>query len=177
VWSHGGTGIVFRSDRTGGNFPFGRPSAGDAPEQLLRKVETLFPTDWSKDDLVFHVAAGSNYDVGVLNLADQTAPRFIAQTPATEIDGRVSPNGKWIAYSSDASEQMEVYVAPFPRSGGKIVSVGGGSAALERQRAGAVLPAADRRIMAIAVGRNGTFNRRSSRGVSNASRSQAACFE
>ena len=41
---------------------------------------------------------------------------------------RISPNGRWVAYSSDESGRSEVYIAPFPRGDGKWqVSPGGGS--------------------------------------------------
>jgi hypothetical protein len=49
-------------------------------------------------------------------------------TEFAEGDGRYSPDGKWIAYTSDESGKEEVYVRPFPESGGKVlVSTSGGS--------------------------------------------------
>lgn len=50
------------------------------------------------------------------------------QTPANENGAVLSPNGKWLAYSSDESGRFEVYVTAFPDPGGKWqVSNGGGS--------------------------------------------------
>jgi Tol biopolymer transport system component len=50
------------------------------------------------------------------------------QSPANEINAVLSPNGKWLAYASDESGRMEVYVTAFPEPGGKWqVSNGGGS--------------------------------------------------
>ena len=51
------------------------------------------------------------------------------QTPATEDQGQFSPDGHWIAYTSNETGQSEIYVIPFPlsTSGGKwMVSRGGG---------------------------------------------------
>jgi hypothetical protein len=51
----------------------------------------------------------------------------VAQTDFTEVDGRFSPDGRWIAYTSDVSGQMEVYVQPYPSSGRRWhVSTSGG---------------------------------------------------
>ena len=48
-------------------------------------------------------------------------------TPFNEQQGVFSPDGKWVAYQSDASGSVEVYVRPFPGPGGEAqVSAGGG---------------------------------------------------
>jgi hypothetical protein len=44
-----------------------------------------------------------------------------------EMSPAVSPDGRWLAYTSDETGQLEVYVQPLDRSGGKrLVSLGGG---------------------------------------------------
>src|SRR5262249_42228748 len=49
------------------------------------------------------------------------------QTEAYESMGRFSPDGRWIAYISDESQQLEVHLRPFPGPGGKQqVSIAGG---------------------------------------------------
>ena len=52
-----------------------------------------------------------------LALNDPAHPIRIVATPASERSGRVSPNGRWIAYQSDDSGDSHVYVRPFPGSG------------------------------------------------------------
>jgi Tol biopolymer transport system component len=43
------------------------------------------------------------------------------------VSGKLSPNGKWLAYSSDETKRDEVYVQAFPRPGRKLqVSINGG---------------------------------------------------
>jgi serine/threonine-protein kinase len=50
------------------------------------------------------------------------------RTPAIEREPMFSPDGRWIAYSSNESGRYEVYVRPFPGPGAKqIISEGGGS--------------------------------------------------
>ena len=55
-------------------------------------------------------------------------PYPVVQTGATEDQGQFSPDGHWLAYTSNESGQAEIYVIPFPPSPGAkwVVSRGGG---------------------------------------------------
>ena len=56
------------------------------------------------------------------------APEPFIQTPATERDPSFSPDGHWLAYSSDESGTNQVYVRAFPDKGGRWqISSGGGA--------------------------------------------------
>jgi dipeptidyl aminopeptidase/acylaminoacyl peptidase len=56
-----------------------------------------------------------------------SAWKDVLASPANERDPTVSPDGRWIAYSSDRSGSTEVYVRPREGNGvGVIVSAGGG---------------------------------------------------
>jgi Tol biopolymer transport system component len=163
VWSRDGTRIAFRSDRAGGNFPFERPSAANAPEQQLASTDTTFLTDWAPDGrLVFHSAGlGSNsYDVGLMAATRAAKANVAVQTQNTDIDGRVSPDGQWIAYSSNDSGRMEVYAAPFANpGGGRQVSSDGGSEPHWRGDGRELFYLGpDRSIMSVAVGRGATLD-------------------
>jgi serine/threonine-protein kinase len=52
----------------------------------------------------------------------------LLQTQANELNAKVSPDGRWLAYQSDDSGSPEVYVRPFPNvnDGGWQVSTGRG---------------------------------------------------
>jgi Tol biopolymer transport system component len=53
---------------------------------------------------------------------------FLDTGSFTEIDGKFSPDGHWVAYSSNESQRIEIYVTPFPGPGGKRqISVDGGT--------------------------------------------------
>jgi hypothetical protein len=59
--------------------------------------------------------------------ADGSAPRQFAATPADETAARVSPDGRWVAYTSDESGRPEVYLAAYAQPDKKMmVSAGGG---------------------------------------------------
>jgi Tol biopolymer transport system component len=80
--------------------------------------------------LVFHaITATTGTDLYVVDLTQESAtPQRLLQTRANEHSGRVSPDGRWMAYVSDDSGQPEVYIARFPELQGAVrVSSGGGS--------------------------------------------------
>lgn len=69
------------------------------------------------------------------------------------MDGRISPDGHWLAYVSDESGKWEVYVQPFLSPGGKwqISSNGGKQPEWSRDGKELFYVAADRNLMAVAV--------------------------
>ena len=51
----------------------------------------------------------------------------LLQSPADEAEGRVSPDGRWLAYQATESGRSRVYVRPFDKPGGtQTVSGDGG---------------------------------------------------
>jgi Tol biopolymer transport system component len=61
-------------------------------------------------------------------LSGDTASVRLAGFPGGEWAYRFSPDGRWLAYSSDESGQDEVYVRPFPGPGGRVqISADGGT--------------------------------------------------
>jgi len=67
------------------------------------------------------------WDLWAMDLATG-APRALIATPNNEIQGRLSPDAKWLAYASDEAGRWDVYITAFPSGVGKWqVSTGGGS--------------------------------------------------
>jgi serine/threonine-protein kinase len=58
--------------------------------------------------------AQTSRDVYVLSLGSRSEPRPVIDTPAFDGGAQFSPDGHWMAYASDESGQMQVYVRPFP---------------------------------------------------------------
>jgi serine/threonine protein kinase len=138
VWSPDGNRVVFTSNRKGRTDLYMKSSSGAAGDELLlESPEGKLPTDWSSDGK--HLAYQSAGDIWVLSMnpqggnperagGDRKAIPFL-QTEFFEGEARFSPDGRWIAYSSNESGQAEVYVRPHPQSGGKWqVSTAGGFA-------------------------------------------------
>ena len=67
-----------------------------------------------------------------LPLVGDRRPQPLVQTAFTEAFGEISPDGRWLAYQSNASGQFEIYVTPFPNvtAGKWQVSTSGGTQAL-----------------------------------------------
>ena len=129
IWSPDGR-YVARS-LSGG---IGRIAANGSgnPEVLYRGKGLLAPKSWSPDGrfiLYDQVIPGTPSDLFAVDVEHESIPIPIAATPANESQGQFSPDGHWVAYTSNESGMSEIYVVPFPPSpgGGKwLVSRGGG---------------------------------------------------
>ena len=107
---------------------------GAGKKQLLLKTDVLsFPKSWSPDGRYLIYAqvspATGSADLFALAVAGDQGQLVLAGTPANEGQGEFSPDGRWVAYTSNESGFSEIYVIPFPPTpnGGRwMVSRGGG---------------------------------------------------
>ncbi len=139
LWSPEGDRIVFSSQRIGaGEDLFLKSAMGTGDAQILLETdEDKFPTDWSSDGryvLYTNRSAETARDVWALPLDGDQDPFPVLNTPFREWHAMFSPDGRWIAYDSNETGRDEVYVQPFPPTGGKWqVSVEGGHMARWRE--------------------------------------------
>jgi serine/threonine-protein kinase len=105
--------------------------ASGAAEALLAREGTQYPTAWSKDGemLLFdqsQVDVPNRSDIWVM--PRRGPPRPLIATPHEERAARLSPDGRWVAYHSNESGRLEVYVRPFPNvdDGKWTISTAGG---------------------------------------------------
>jgi Tol biopolymer transport system component len=130
IWSPDGGEIVFDSTRTGVHDLFRKPTSGATETVLLKTAMGKGATDYSKDGrfVVYQTLdAVGRFDIWALPMAGDGKPFPVARTPADEVQGQLSPDVRWLAFSSDESGEYRVYVQSFPSAGaGWQVSAGGG---------------------------------------------------
>jgi len=123
LWSPDGSQIVWQSQRGGTWGVYRKPSNGSGNDELLYKsppAGAFALTDWTHDGrfIVFHASTPpAKADIFALPVGPGTSadrqPIPVIQTPAQELGGYVSPDGRWIAYISDESGRQEIYVQAF----------------------------------------------------------------
>ena len=137
LWSPDGRRVVFQSFRDGDAGLFWRNADGrGAVEPLLFLADVagaageIAPNSWTPDGktLVFTYSAGdTSWDIGALSIEGEREWEPLVHTVSEESDPVVSPDGEWLAYTSDETGTAEVYVEQFPDLGSRTqVSINGG---------------------------------------------------
>ncbi|MEJ2205605.1 MAG: hypothetical protein P8170_16020, partial [Gemmatimonadota bacterium] len=133
AWSPDGKMVAFIRDSANTSLVYGRPVDGSGPERPLARIDRqVQEVTWSPDGrwLVLrtdNTQRGVGDLVGVRVQGDST-PVTLVEGDYSELHPAVSPDGRWLAYTSNESGTNEVYVRPFPDTdGGRWqVSNGGG---------------------------------------------------
>jgi serine/threonine-protein kinase len=116
IWSPDGERIVFASNRSGSLQLHSQRADGTGPVVPLTTGAATsagrIPNSFSPDGraLVFREFAGDAIDLMLLRLDPGPRVEPLLQTPAVEMNGEVSPDGRWMAYESSG----QVFVRPFP---------------------------------------------------------------
>jgi Tol biopolymer transport system component len=138
VWSPDGSRILFTSSRDGKWSLWQKPASGTGNAELLHEATLLMQsTDWSRDGrLVIFSALDPTIgrpDIWVLPLFGDRKPyRFLQSSPSPNVsfnvNGKLSPDGRWLAYQSNETGSFEIYVQSFAGKEGRwLVSVRGGT--------------------------------------------------
>jgi eukaryotic-like serine/threonine-protein kinase len=171
IWSPDGTQFVFRIDR-GTLELYERSAFGGGSEQVVLSHATirasgiqstgLVDTDWSPDGKTILISVpnpNSGTDLWFLPLTGDKKPTKFLTSPADEMHGNFSPDGRFVAYTSNESGKFHVNVQTLPLSDKKWqVSTSGGYE--PRWRADGLeiyYRSADRRLMAVSVGAGPSF--------------------
>ncbi|HEY6448522.1 MAG TPA: protein kinase [Acidobacteriaceae bacterium] len=93
----------------------------------------IIPNSWSADDKLIlcslqNFSGGSRGSELIAVPASGGKGVPLLSDNASESNGQISPDGKWVAYASNETGEWEIYVTTFPGGAGKFqVSRGGGS--------------------------------------------------
>ena len=138
LWSPDGTQIAYSGE--GFMKLFQKPTnLTGREEELLKFPGTSALGDWSRDGKnILYTASGGGptaEDIGSISLADKKLTLFV-NSAAREGAGRLSPDGRWLAYFANPTGTTQIYVRPFPANeagGQQMVSLQGGNYPLWRR--------------------------------------------
>ena len=132
VWSPGGNELAFGDGSSGTVNVYRQALNGGPMERLSESTRRQIALSYTPDGRNLFVGESQptgGWDVLLLNLARPQRLVPLLHAPASEMNVVPSPDGRWIAYSSDESGRVEIYVRPFPAVQRELhrVSRGGGS--------------------------------------------------
>jgi Tol biopolymer transport system component len=117
LWSPGGSRLVFSSNHKGVFNLYERSVNGQGSDvALLPPRVSRFATSWSRDGryLVFHEHDRNfGFDIWFLPMGGDRKPVPFLRTEYNERQGQLSPDGKWLVYTSNESGRREIYVQAF----------------------------------------------------------------
>jgi serine/threonine-protein kinase len=165
VWTADGSRVAFTMTRSGDvgvfNIAWQRADGSGELQRLTQGANaqaagSFHPT--GRYLALMELDSKTSFDIKVMPIGGDEpsgwkpeAARDFVKTPAVELEPMFSPDGRWIAYASNESGRFEVYVRPFPGSGGVWqISRGGGTYPTWSQTGRSLIYATlDQRLMSV----------------------------
>lgn len=127
IWSPDGKQIVYSWNRKLGNQIYSKNADGSGSEEEVVDLGVGIPVnawDWSRDGKYLLIRRGN--ELWYLSWPERVAKPLV-QAKWTVQNAQFSPDGQWMAYASNETGSMEVYVSRFPGANGKwqVSSAGG----------------------------------------------------
>lgn len=122
-WNPTGTALAFSLNAPDGKDVVELPLGAGGQHVVAVRRGIQFPNDWPRDGKVLLVTdeqEGTRHDILIQPTNGSPARPYVA-TMADETAARMSPDGRWVAYTSDESGRPEVYIDSYPIPGRRVV--------------------------------------------------------
>ena len=130
LWSPDGGSLLWTERKVGAPWEIHRRPLSGGVEGVLATGTNVAADSFTPDGKQFifqREEAATAIDIWVMPMEGDRTPRPLIQSPNTDSLAQVSPDGKWIAWQSNESGRVEVYVQPFPGPGPRVqISTNGG---------------------------------------------------
>ncbi len=160
VLSPDGGRFVYTSWKEGVNLYIRSMAGTDTAELVAKSITSAQCTDWSRDGryLLFQdVELTADWDIWYVPLDGDRVKKPFVKTEFSEQSAVFSPDGRWVAYSSDESSRNEIYIRSFPSGEGKWqVSTGGGRTPIWDRTGTMIYYNTDQGVMGTTVNGSGT---------------------
>jgi Tol biopolymer transport system component len=160
VWSPDGSRIVFNN----GNAVAVKPANGSGEAEIILD-RTAFPAAWSADGRFIFLMerdVKKRSDLWALPMFGDRKEYLLSSSPFDEQHPQLSPDGRWLAYSSDETGDYEIYVQSFSVDGKlgadkkRVSSAGGNLPIWRRDGSELFFIDANGQMMALSVKTGGT---------------------
>ena len=162
IWTPDGTRVTYTAQRAGDFDVYTQAADGSGPAALLVDAppEGRVPSSWTPDGrtlLLFGNHPETKNDIWVANMEGEETPFLV--TDFDEAGPQVSPDGRWVAYTSDRPGEHRVFVQPFPQGGAPIaVSSGPGTEPVWSRNGDELFYRGESHLMAVPVNADGDFS-------------------
>jgi Tol biopolymer transport system component len=166
AWSPDGSRIAYSANPSSTNqgtaFDLYARSLDGVENTIYKSPEDKYLDDWSHDGkfLLYETSnAKTKSDIWILATTPDAKPQPFLTTEFDEAHGAFSPDGRWVAYVSNASGKPEVYVRPFPGPGSttQISTAGGDQPEWSRDGHELFYVSTDHQLMSVAINSGTVF--------------------
>jgi eukaryotic-like serine/threonine-protein kinase len=161
VWTPDSARVTFAASRGSKRETRWRAADGSTPEDVLFETPRhQHLAGWTPDGqtLISEESGASGWDFWTSGLADRTSKPLI-QNGFAHAGAAISPNGRWLAYSSNEGGPLQVYVQAYPGPGGRFQISSDGGAEPRWSRDGRTLYYRhSQRMMAVPVETDAVFS-------------------